>query len=236
MSTIDDPSNGGISMAVDPTAQAGRFSPRPIEYNGQIAGNKAILGGHYFTQAGTGPILVAAGANLFYFRNVDPNKLVVIHRVWCPYVYVASAVTAQRIDPIVMFLGRGMKTPPNAGGSFVTYSNTPGSGRYRSTMAPSALLGGANAIAIATANTGLTGGVNTETDAVNYNSVWPGNLVAIDTGTSNPGDWCKNDKLGGHPLVFAQYEGFVINWGGTALATGTVAIGIGVEWAEVAQF
>src|ERR1044072_8690029 len=64
-----------VEVQVDPTYQAVRFSPRPLDH---IVGG--VVGGFYGVMAGTGLLAVqtAASAALFAVRFVSSTKLMVL--------------------------------------------------------------------------------------------------------------------------------------------------------------
>jgi hypothetical protein len=212
-----------LAAKVDPTNLAERVSIRPIEhiYSGRVLG-------HYRWSSFAAPQAWAGGAYLGGFRYTDASSLAVLLRVFVN-VTVATAITAQRVDPINLVQARSYTAAEttNANTTTITGANQ---------RARTASMGTSNAVLqMATAAAGMTGG--TRTLDANGASIAPlSGLTALGSATPNI-DLYKWDKSGAdHPYALAANEGVLIQWGGTGLATGSALIGIGYEWAEVAAY
>lgn len=225
MATVDSPSQG-ISQEVDTTFKAARVSLRPIEYVSYAQGGQQRVLGHYRTSVNIAAALWAANANLAAFRFTDPNSVAVILRVTTS-PDVVTAITAQRVDPLALFKATSYTVAETTNATTVAIG---ASGKMRSTMG-NAL----SSLQIASAAAGLTGGTKT-VDAQAMGFVPLSSLVAIGSGPPGALDLYKYDTLVAHPLELLQNEGFLIQWGATALATGTLEIGLTIDWAETAAY
>jgi hypothetical protein len=221
------PLNPQMPMIVDPTFYAGRMALKPHEY--QFPG---FTGGHYRAVGLTSAIANAANAVLldFFFSPSNNNILALIKRIRA-HLYVATAVTAQRLDPLVCTMQRGYtaQSVTNATALVLTANNA----KMRTTPmgTPIAKIGMANAAA------GITGG--TKTADANPFGIAPLSGSAAIAGVGTGSAWVdlyKAESHGDHPPLLMPNEGFTVANGATAVATGTVITAVEVEWLEALQF
>lgn len=212
----------GVELGVDPTFQAGRMSIRPLDY--QLGGQ--ILG-HYRLSAISAAALWATNAVLFNFRWSDPSRYAVIMRLSAS-VTTVTAVTAQRVDPLVATVQRAYTA--NETTNVTALTPTANTGKARVNMGSSLVA----QVGIASAAAGISGGTRTA-DAQSVSSLALPGLGALGTAVAQD-DFIRYDQLGMHPLVLSANEGFTVSWGTTALATGTVEVAIMMAWAEVVTF
>lgn len=225
MATLDSVLSPGISEEVDPTFRAGRVSLRPLEY--QTIQGKIL--GHYSAVATNTASAFAAASNQAAFRWGDPTNFCVIQRVWAA-VNVVTAVTAQATGPLQLFIARQYSARDATAATSVAFTAS-GTNRLRGIMSGS-LIGVNGNFDVGNVAAGVTGGTKVvDTNPIGFIPL--SGLVTI--GTSVSGDLYKWDKLGGHPIVLAANEGLLVQ-NTTLLATGTVSLTIGIEWAEVAAF
>lgn len=235
MAFLESQAFPGIVEEIDPTFRAGRVSLRPIEYGVPAGiGPSGKYLGHY-AQVGTiAAIAPAANASLAAFRWADPTNFALLLRVWIS-IQVVTAVTAQRLDAILMSVARGytVRDLTNANG-IVIAANT---GKMRTAPMGSSLIGVSGNFDMANLAAGLTGGTKTlDANPMGFAGLSGAAAIAgLGTGLPNT-DLYKGDKQGNHPQFFNTQEGFLVQWGATALATGTITMTVGVEWAEVAYF
>lgn len=228
MAVIESPSKSAVQAEVDPIFAAMRVSVRPLDYTsiqGTLGGK---VGGHYRCFVQTSAIAPSANVVLANLRATDPNLQIVVTRV-STVVTVATAVTAQRNDPLNLFVARAYTVAETT--NTVTATLTANNAKLRS-----AIMSPCTAIVQSTSNAaGMTGGTKT----VDSNPIgWAGlnqPLAALGTGWPVQ-DIFQNEANGAHPIVLQQNEGLVVQWGATTLATGTVVVGVGFSWAEVPAF
>jgi len=184
----------------------------------------------------TSAIAPAANANLAAFRWTDLRVLCVPLRVWIN-VNVATAVTAQRTDPLRLFIARAYTARDATNATAVTISA--GMQKLRSDAPFDSLLVGSASgnFDVANAAAGLTGGTKT-VDSTAIGSKAFGVEVLAGLGTGMEGDIWVGAPQGSMPPQFRAQaigggEGLLVQWGATALATGTVTVGVGIEWAEL---
>jgi hypothetical protein len=235
MAFLESQAFPGVVEEIDPTFKAGRVSLRPIEYG--IPSNLAPGGkylGHY-AQVGTiSAIAPAANAILAAFRWADPNNFALLLRVWFS-LQVVTAVTAQRLDALLMFMARAYTARDATAATAVVIAGN--AGKMRTTPMGSSLMGVSGNFDVANAAAGLSAGTKTlDTNPMGSGGLsGPSAVAGLGTGVLNT-DLYKGDKQGNHPQMLGTQEGFVAQWGATALASGTITLTIGVEWAEVAYF
>lgn len=189
-----------------------RVSPSPIDQLG---------GGHFRTVQQGAAVLAASGALLHEFLNPVVAVAAVL-RVQVGFV-VATAITAQRIDPVTMtkLSAFTAKSTTNA-----TLLGVPSRMRTSNMSA-------ANCVQqIESIAAGMTGAVATA-DAVpmgvyNFGGAF-GALAA--NGPMQDIYRCNVDQ-GEYPLVLGVNEGFKTSWGATALISGSVIPIVAVEWVE----
>ena len=225
MATLDSVQNPGINAEVDPTHRALRVSVRPLEHQ-TLAGK--ILG-HYRIFGQTSAIAPTANAVLGLLRWTDPTNFLVIKRVYATVTDV-TAITAQRTDPLLLLVARSYTVAETTNVTQLTISGN--NQKVRANMSTTL----AASVAVASAAAGMTGGTKTN-DANAFGALAFGMGVAFGgLGTGDQGDLYKWDQLGQHPIVLQTNEGVLLTWGTTTLATGTVTVGFGIEWAEVSAF
>lgn len=226
MATLDSPNTTGVSAQVDQSQLALRTSQRPLEYT-NISLGKTL--GHYRVFVQLAAIAPAANAVLAALRWTDSTNYLALLRAWVT-VTVATAVTAQRTDPLVLTTARGYTIAETTNATAVALPGTTNQ-KMRSSMGASIT----GSLLVANAAAGLTGGTKTS-DANPIGAAGFGNgpaIVAVGTGMQAP-----LFDLGpySHPNVLGTNEGILVSWGTTALATGTVVVGVGFELAEVPAF
>lgn len=235
MAFLESQAFPGIVEEIDPVFRAGRVSLRPIDYGVPVnLGAPGKFLGHY-SQVGTiSAIAPAANANLAAFRWADPTNFVILLRLWFS-LQVVTAVTAQRVDALLAFIARGYSVRDLTNATAIALVGN--AGKMRTTPMGTTLMGLSGNFDVASAAAGLTGGTKT-VDANPFGSAGlsgPSAIAGLGTGVPNT-DLYKGDKQGNHPPMLSTQEGALVQWGATALATGTVTLTIGVEWAEVAYF
>jgi len=223
MATLDSPTTPTVSVAVD-NQNAGRVSIRHLDHTSLVGTSQKVLG-HYrvFTIGATGAI--ATGLQGF-LRYIGPNVLV-IHRVYA-VVSVVTAVTGQATSPLQCFVARSYTVADTTAATAVTLKGADQA--MRSNMGP---IGANVQIYNATASATVCSGGTSTVDDNAFGALGLSGVVAL--GTTDQGDLYKWDQMGMHPLVLQQNEGIQMKWG-TTLATGTAALGIGFEFAEVAAY
>lgn len=226
MATLDSPSKPAISAEVDPTHAAARMSIRPLDWTNSSIGPGKILG-HYRAFGQTSAAAFTNGVNLGVFRWTDPTNFCVIMRVYATLT-VVTAVTAQRTDPLLAFVTRSYTAADGTNATALTISGQ--SQAMRRSMGASLMTGN---MAVASAAGGASGGTSTK-DSNAFGALALNGVGGL--GTAVAGDLYKWDQLGQHPIVLSQNEGLQLQWGATTLATGTITVGFGVDWAEVAAF
>ena len=212
-------------MAIDPMFLAARVALRPLDYSG--AGR--VLG-HYRAAGFTAAGLFTAGVNLANLRFADNASFCVPLRIRASLA-VAAIVTGQRLDPLGLFVARGYSAQETTNLTALVLTGSNAKMRTAPMGTTNVTLGVANAAA------GLTGG----TRAIDSNPIGiaglSGAAAIAGLGTGLPiTELYSAVAAGGHPLVLGVNEGLLLQWGATALATGTVVVGWEVEWAEVVVF
>jgi hypothetical protein len=221
------PLNPQVPAIVDVSFSALRASLRPIEYS-----NPGFTGGHYRAMGLSSAVAFAANASVadFFFQPASNNLFAVIKRIRAQ-VYVATAVTAQRLDPLVALFSRSYTAQAVTAATAVvlTGNNT----KMRTVPMGSAVA----KIGMANAAAGISGGsrVNDATPFGGAPLSGFNTIAGLGTG-SGWQDLYKLDDHGDHPPTMAPSEGFTVNWGATALATGTIVAAVEVEWLEALQF
>ena len=220
-----------VPAIIEPTFQALRVVPKPFEY--QWPGT---LLGHYRAYGATSAVLFSANGNLldFFFAPVSPvpNVYCVLTRLRA-HVYDATAVTAQRLDPLVAIAARAYTAQAVTNATALTLSGN--NVKTRTGMGSTiAKIGVANAAA------GITGGTRT-LDTTPFGMCPLSGATAISSlGTGSTWfDIYALQENGQHPMTFcgpAGPEGFVVQWGATALGTGTAIAAFEIEWAETLLF
>jgi hypothetical protein len=216
----------GVELGIDPTFNALRASLRPLDY--AMAGQ--ILG-HYRVAATTAAIAPAANAVLANFRWGDLSRYAVIQRASIA-ISVVTAVTAQRTDPITLTVQRGYTA--NETTNITTVTPTQNTGKARVNMGSSLV----SQIGVASLAAGISGGVRTaDVQAESALAVVGSGAGLTVIGSGQPmDDLIRYDQITMHPLTLSANEGFLVQWGPTALATGTVEITVVLAWSEVVTF
>lgn len=147
-------------------------------------------------------------------------------------ITVVTAVTAQRTDPLALFVARSYSANESVNVASVTLTTNNAKAR---TTYPSSVLGANGQLAVATATAGISGGTKT-LDATPFGTAVISGIGALGTGMPMTDIYRADVVHNTQPLVLANNEGFVVSWGGTTLATGTVTVSIEVDWAEVDRF
>lgn len=224
MATLDSPTAPVVSAAVDPTFQALRTSLRPLDFK-SLDGSR--IGGHYAAAAFTTALLFGSSAILFTGRWTDPNNLCIPIRLTVTAA-VAAAVTAQRMDPLQLSVMRAYSVADPTGSTAISGISSGNSSKMRSNMpSPQLVLQSTNAAA------GISGGTKTQDNQPIGLASMSGFGAIAGLGTGLPTTELYNIANAKHPLVLANQEGFGIIWGTTALASGTMVVGMCLEWAEV---
>lgn len=221
MAFVESQGNPGVTAEIDALFKALRTSIRPVDHTFQ---GKVL--GHYSEFVQTVAIAPAANAVLGLLRWPDPTNFCVPLRIYT-CVTVATVVTAQRTDPLVLVPTRGYTIAETTNLTAVVLSAN--NQKLRTNMGSSLAQ-----IGMASAAAGMSGGTKTnDVNAMGAAAFGAGPaLAALGTGLAIT-DLYKLDVTARHPLVLANNEGFLLNWGPTALATGTVTVGLGIDWAEV---
>lgn len=215
--------NGTVIAAVDPVHDALRVVQRPLDHMFPTTGQ--VLGHYKWTVAPTAAAW-SANARLATLRFTSTNgSSCVITRV-SAVVAVATAVTAQRIDPLLMTKLRAFTAADSSNTNTFAVTGDNAKVRTQRMGTGQAVLYGASAAA------GMSGGTAI-VDSGNYGMLALPGLAGL--GTAVGGD-LYNMAMPSHPIVLDNQEGIAVSWGVTAVATGTVQPYIQVEWAEVPSF
>jgi hypothetical protein len=218
----------GVEQAVDPLYGAARTVNRPLDYTWP----QGIVLGHYRAVGFTSAIAPAANSNLAAFRWTDVSRLGVLTRISAS-IAVVTAVTAQRVDPLAAFIVRVYTARDVTNATSVAF--TASKSQTMRTSMGSSIVGN---IDVSNLAAGLTGGTKlVDTNPIGHLGLsGTAAIVGLGTGVFK-GDIFKADIANGeHPIVLASNEGVLIQWGATALATGTVIATIEFVWAELPVF
>ncbi len=181
--------------------------------------------GHYRASAAQGALAPAANAVLLALRWGDPVKVCILERL-SAIVVVASAITAQRIDPLSAVIQRSYTANETTG--FTSFLPTGTSGRAHVNMNAPQLA----QLCLANLAAGISGGTRVA-DGVSLGVIALPNLTTIGGGNASDADNFLRYGIGASfPTILSTNEGVTVSWGPTALATGTVAITWVVEWSE----
>jgi hypothetical protein len=194
-------------------------------------------GGYYRIGASTGTMAAALGANseIFQFRYVTAaSRIALVYRISCS----AGANVAATAAALVQFRATIARAWTVAGSGGTRITLTGDNVNLRTSMTTSEV----NDAGIAT-TAALTAGTKT-LDTTDIGAV----SIGIGTGaitvaanlnllTDGGGSLFDADDNGGHPIVLANQEGFVVRSGANAWpATMTWAGSVNVVWAEVPAF
>jgi hypothetical protein len=225
MATLDSLLNPGVSAQVDPSFLALRVGVRPLEYQ---SADKTKLLGHYRTAFLAAALAPTANAIMAALRWTDPNNLCVPLRI-AALVSVATAVTAQRLDPLALFIARGYTAADGTGATAIVTTNN--NQKVRANMGTSLA-----ALSVTSAAGGMTGGTKTvDANAIGFAGL-SGAAAIAGLGTGAPLQDLYSIDAVKHPVVLGVNEGLLVQWGATTLATGTIVVGFQFEWAEVPSF
>lgn len=211
---------------VEPTFGALRVTQRPTEYS--YAG---FTGGHYRAIGLTAAAAFAANAILGAFRFAPTNNspLAIVTRITA-HLYVVTAVTAQRMDPLVATVQRSYTAADSTNATAISVAAN--GGKMKSSMGSAMASFG-----VASAAAGASGGTKTPDAAPFAFSPTSSSVAMAGLGTGTvPWDMFNAIDNGQHPLTLSPNEGFTVALGATAIATGTVVAAISVEWIEALTF
>ena len=217
--------NAGTILEVDGTVfRAVRVTPRPVDY-----GTLGIYS--YGGSTGILPAALAANSEVFQFRWVDATRFAVVRRVRLSAAVTTTMFAAGVPVEINMVKATAWTGQGTAGTGIVPAdtlkcrtsmgSTLVGSGDMR--IATTAALGAGTKTLEANSIRSIVAG-GPITASLNGTIIAPGTLFW----EAEPGD-------GGHPLVLAANEGFVIR-SVAVPATGTWRLSIMVDWAEVTAY
>lgn len=217
--------SGGVVADVDGTTfRALRITPRPVDY-----GNLGIYS--YGGSTGILPAALAGNSEVFQFRWVDATRLAAIRRVRLS-ASVTTTMFAAGVPVEIDMVKATAWTGQGTGGTGVTPAALL---KCRTSMG--ATLVGTGDIRIAT--TAALGAGTKTLEGVSLRAIVAGGpITASLNGTIiQPGTlfWEAEPGDGGHPLVLATNEGFVIR-SVAVPATGTWRLSVMVDWAEVAAY
>jgi len=222
----------GTESAIDPLYGATRVVTRPFDYTWP----QGITLGHYSVVGNTVAGLLGANAVLAAFRWTDASRLAVPLRISVAVVGVTAVATAQRIDPITATIARNYTARDATLATAIAFTAAK-SQAMRSNMGQS-ILGATGNFDVCSGVAGLSGGTKTlDTNPFGMAAVVLGPGLTTLPQASPQTDLYKAEAGNGeHPLVLAQNEGFIVSWGATALATGSVYVAIMIKWAELPIF
>lgn len=209
-------------IAVDPMTLAAHVAVSPLDYSQY---GKTL--GHYRSVMSAGGLRWAANAVLAEMRWPDPDFFFVLLsiKIW-PQVNTL-VITPQRIDPITVSHVRNWTIADTVA---VSAQSPVGDEQKLSTIR----MGTSRAtFQVARAAAGLSGGTKT-VDAAPFGVATLPSLANFGSGITT--SLYAHSIYAGHPPVYAENEGYQIQWGATALATSNVAVFIETEWAEVVVF
>lgn len=205
--------------------------PKPVDYS--VGGNPVY--GHYQVCVQTGAIGagLASNSELLQFYWSDTTRLAIIQRVWLTGMRATTAFAVGSID-LKMTVATSW-TAAGSGGGTVTLTDP--EAELRTGQMGASLVGEIRLATTAALGVGTkTLNTNDVGQIVTHSSAGTGSAGPIIGSIYLPLYDLFDDRGGsaGHPLVFAQNEGFVIR--ATVPATGVWNLGIGVRWAEAQYF
>lgn len=219
MAIIQSGASSTTLLTVDPTFVAARVSDHPPE----------ILGA-YSIGVTTGAVATpAAAGTVFSFRWAPSvsTQLCMIRRVEVG-AFVATAVTTSQQVSLNMTVARQW-TVNDTVGTAVAFTQT-NSQKLRTAMPTSAFASGGD-IRVPTTAVNTAGTRTLDTNALAYVNGTTGTAVGTTVFNLTP---IFQHQAGDYPLILATNEGFVLNNGPTAIATGALTYVINVEWMELA--
>lgn len=217
--------NSGVIAEVDGTSfRAVRMTPRPVEYG--------VLGSYRVAStSGTMTAALAANAEIFQFRWPDATRLALVHRVTIS-AGANAAATAAALQSFRLTIARAW-TAAGSGGTRLTL--TTNNCKLRTSMGTSLV----SDAGISTTS-GLTAGTKTldatDISTVSYGIGTGAITAAMDQNLLPETVLFSQEDTVGHPMVFAQNEGFVIRSGIIGPLAMTWAFSVNVHWSEVASY
>lgn len=213
------------------------LAPIQSSFMGPLASG-LVQGGHYRVVGSTSAIAPSANAALCDVQwkptaTAGNVTLMIVTRISVT-VAVATAVTAQRVDPLVGVVLRSYTGINSTNASALTL--TTNNAKMR-TAFPTTQFGTTGQIALASAAAGISGGTSTaDANSFGIAGIDATQLVAVGTGTPTFDLYRHDVHQGEYPLILASQEGFQVKWGPTALATGTVVVSVGIDWVEALNY
>lgn len=230
MTTLESPTKNEVEMEVDEMFHAGRVSLRPNE---TITRTGKELGS-YSLVATTSAVAFGASANLFAMRWADPTFLLLLKRLKVS-VQVVTAITAQRVDALLAYVARGYTARDGTNATAITIATGSQAQKKQNRMG-NTLFGLSGNIDVASAAAGVSGGTKTLDPAPFAMMGLSRNAAIAGLGTGVADDLYRYDGMNQHPLILGANEGILIQWGATALATGTATLTVEAEWDEIEEF
>lgn len=220
--------NENIEQQVEATFQASRATLRPLDY--VIAG---VIGGHYSAAFPTGSVTGRTAADVILgFRWASSTKLCVVKRIAIATTVITAGSGMIQIIDYQLNRVTSFTTNYVTGATKQAFIAT--GNKLRTTMASTEFVNYGDVYAATTgAATGQTATVDTIGTA--YLQLQPAPVAAY-VGSLGMAEIWKQDKMGGHPLIFTNGEGFNITVGTTQGATVAVKSVFTVEWAEVTVY
>lgn len=218
-----------------------RLAPFNPSQRGQILG-------HYRAYAATSAIAPAANAVLASVRwvaaaspgaapgssvTVNPQPQFFVPLRITAAVTVVTAVTAQRQDPLAVFAARAYTVSETTNTAAFTLT---GNNAKMATAFGTSQFNTAGQMAVTNNAAGNTGGTSTADTQAFGSAGLPVALVGLGIATATLDLYRADVVHHEHPLTLATNEGFKLQWGPTALATGTVIVTVGFEWMEVVAY
>lgn len=225
-------------MEVDPTFMAGRIAMRPLDH---VAGGRIL--GHYAIEHRSGELAATIGAlgHLASIRWSDATAFCVLTRIKVGYSISAAVTTAVQMNMRAVF-ARGFSVDFTTARTLTNLAAIPKANAMRATMNGSLMGVNGPAISTTTVMSGQT--LTADTDGFAF-TLWPGIVGTNGTGTAvalpvgMAGEMqtlyeCTSPYQ--HPVVLSQNEGVIIQPITAGPASGTFAIYVQWEWAEVEVF
>ena len=219
MAIIQSGASSTTLLTVDPTFVAARVADHPPE----------ILGA-YSIGVTTGAVATpVANSTLFSFRwaPATATQLCMIRRIEIG-AFVATAVTTSQQVSMNLTVARQW-TVNDGTGTSVAFTQT-NSQKHRTVMPTTAFAGGGD-IRVPTTAVNTAGTRTLDTNAMGYVNGTSGTAVGTTIFSMTP---IFQHQSSDYPLIFATNEGFVMNNGPTAIATGAITLLVNVEWMELA--
>jgi hypothetical protein len=184
-----------------------------------------------YSQAGVSGTMaagLAANSPIFSFRNGNASNFIIVKRVLFSAGNTATAFTAG-VCTFNIFRCTSFSASDTGGSAIL-----PGSGNKLRTSMGSSLLTAGNSSDIRIASTAtLTAGTRTK-DAQQLASIVTSIVGTGGTVVVQPGTPLFDARIGEHPLILVQNEGFVIE--ATVPVTGTWTFTVKVDWEELSTY